>query len=305
MAARVGTLVPTRWVGTLAILGAICFWGLTPTATRALVSELNAGQILLWRFVGGTIFVLVLLITLRPRMPARRDLPLAVGLGLFGVLGFNVPVAYGIERVEGGIAAMIIGIQPLMLVVFAALRLKEELRPRTILGLVIALAGSILVAVSGNVGVELSAGYLFGCALVFFGATMYALYSVLAKPHLGERIPAPSIAMIGTSAALPFMIPVAGDGFIDALGELSVEGWLAALVLALGASVLAPVLFNIGLSLGRASDAGVLLNLVPAIGVISSVLLLGEELALTSIIGGSAIISGVAIATVRRRRRLV
>ena len=114
--------------------------------------------------------------------------------------------------------------------------------------------------------------------------------------------------MIGTLLGLPIVLFLGVDGYTDRLAELSAVGWFAVLLLAAGASVAAPVLWNVGLSLGQASRSGLYLNLVPIFGVVSSVVLLGESISGSTVIGGAMILTGIALATVpasmlRRVRR--
>lgn len=290
------------WAAPLALLGAVSMWGLTPTATRYLVdADFSPEHILLWRFVGGGLLSVVLIIAFRPRMPSRRDMPLALGLGLFGVLGFNVPLAFGINIIEGGIAALLLGLQPGLTAVLASILLGEALGPRAVAGVGVALVGTVLVALAGATGFAMSGRYIFGCLLVLTAAVAYATYTVLAKPYLGERIPAPAVAMIGTTAALPFVAPFGASGFGDAVGSLGFEGWLAAILLAAGASVFAPILFNLGLSFGRATNAGIFLYLVPVFGATSSVILLGESLSALAVFGGGLVIVGVMVASLPQR----
>lgn len=294
--------IKANWAAPLALLGAVSMWGLTPTATRYLVDAgFSPEHILLWRFLGGGLLSVALVVSVRPRMPAWRDMPLALALGLFGVLGFNVPLAFGINIIEGGIAALLLGLQPGITAILAALFLEEAIGLRAIIGVGIALAGTVLVALAGATGFALSGRYIFGCLLVLVAAVAYATYTVVAKPHLGERIPAPAAAMIGTTAALPVVAPFSVSGFSGSMGSLNFEGWLAAILLAAGASVFAPILFNLGLSLGQATNAGIFLYLVPVFGAVSSVILLGERLAPLAIIGGCLIIVGVMVASLPRR----
>src|SRR5690606_32155005 len=103
------------------------------------------------------------------------------------------------------------------------------------------------------------------------------------------------------TAAFPITLPLGARGYLDALAGLSWKGWLAAIVLAAGASVFAPILFNIGLSLGTASRAGMFMYLNPIIGAASSVILLDEKLSGAAIAGGALVILGVAAATVNPR----
>lgn len=275
---------------------------MTPTATRFLVEEaFGPEHILLWRFTGGGLLSLFIIGALRPRLPSRREMPRALALGLFGVLGFNVPLVFGVDRIEGGIAALLLGMQPGFTALFAVLWLREHIRPRMVVGLAIALAGTSMVALSGPIGVEVTTSYLIGCGLVLTAALFYALYTVTARPYLGDQIPAPAVAMIGTTAAFPIILPLGADGYFDALGSLSWEGWFAAILLAAGSSVFAPILYNVGLSLGTASRAGMFLYLNPVIGSVTSVIFLGERLSAVAIAGGALVILGVAVATLNLR----
>jgi drug/metabolite transporter (DMT)-like permease len=289
--------LPDRWVAPVALLGAVCFWGLVPPSTRHVLEALTPAQILLWRFGAAGLVVTVLLLVTRPRMPDRAHMPRAIALGLFGILGFNVPIAFGINIIKGGIAAMLIGMQPVIIAVLAAILLHEVITARMVAGLAMALGGCALIALAGGGEAAFSGRYLFGCFLVLLGATCYATYSVLAKPFLGERIPAASVVILGTYFAIPVVAPIGYAGFFQGLGDLSITGWLAALLLGVGASVCAPILFNFGLSLGQASRAGSFLYLIPLFGLMSSAVLLGEQFTLPAIVGGALIILGVVLAT--------
>ena len=284
--------------GPLAVCGAVMFWGFVPTATRYLAETFTPGNILLARFSFGGIVVILLFLIWRPPMPSRANMPKAVALGLYAALSFNVPVAFGINIIEGGTAALLIGTQPIFIAVLAGIFLKEHVPRRMIAGLLLALSGSAVIAVAAGGGLSLDGRYLLGCGLVLAAAFLWSSYSVVAKPHLGRDLPAPSVAMIGTLLGLPVVTFLGADGYMDRLSGLPPAGWFAVLMLAAGASVAAPVLWNVGLSLGQASRSGLYLNLVPIFGVTSSVVLLGEALRPEMLVGGGMILVGIALATV-------
>jgi len=101
-------------------------------------------------------------------------------------------------------------------------------------------------------------------------------------------------------------MPLGAGGFVDKMSGLPPVGWFAVVLLAAGASVAAPVLWNVGLSLGQASRSSLFLTLVPIFGVVTSITLLGEPLRNSMIIGGALILSGILLATappslIRRR----
>ncbi len=285
-------------LGTLAMIGTISLWGFVPAATRSLIDDMNSGQILLARFGFGALFALLLIGLVRPAMPARSMMLKTIILGIFGMLGFNVPLVIGIHYVEAGVAALLLGTQPVIIAVLAALVLREYISPRMWAGLAIALLGSSLIALTGGGDeINISPSYLVGCGLVFLAAFLYGLYSIIVKPYLGPDIPPASIALLGAIFSLPFVLPFGASGFATALGNLDASGWLAVALISCGATIGAGVLFSIGLMYLPASRAGTFLYLVPVVGVISSVILLGEHLHTVTIAGGLCIIGGVVLAT--------
>lgn len=286
-----------HWIGPLALLGAVLFWGFVPTATRYLTETFTPGNILVVRFSFGGALVILLFLIWRPPMPSRKQMPKAIALGLYAALSFNVPIAYGINIIEAGTAALLIGMQPIFIATLAGIFLKERIPLPMIVGLGIALTGTVTIALAAGGGLNLDGRYLLGCGLVLTAAFLWSSYAVIAKPHLGPDLPAPSVAMIGTLLGFPLVLPLGVSGFTEGLGELSIAGWLAVLLLAGGASVAAPVFWNIGLVRGQASRSGLFLNLVPVVGLVASVILLDEQLGPITIVGGTLILAGIALAS--------
>lgn len=280
----------------LTLLGATLIWGFVPVSTRHVVGTLTPGQILLARFVVGAVVGIIALGLLHAPAPPRHLVVRAVGLGLLGQLGFNVPLAYGIKYVASGTAALVSSMSPLFMALLAVPLLSERLRPRVVVGLLLALTGSATVVVGGGGAVSLDGNQVFGSLLMLCSAILWALYSVIVKPWLGP-IPPTSIPMVGSIAGLPPMLLLGAGGFVGALGELEPPGWLAVALFTLGASVIAPILWAIGLQGGAAARAGMFLYLVPLVGVASGALLLGEAVGSGTVAGGALVLLGVAVAT--------
>ncbi|HCG30919.1 MAG TPA: hypothetical protein DEU95_14740 [Chloroflexi bacterium] len=279
-----------------ALLGATLIWGFVPVSTRHVVETLTPGQILLARFIVGGLVGALALGLLHAPAPPRRLVLRAVGFGLLGQLGFNVPLAYGIKYVEAGTVALISSTSPVLMALLAVPLLQERLRPRVVFGLALSLSGSALVVVAGGRTVALGVDQVAGSLLILLSAILWAFYSVAVKPWLGP-IPPTSIPMVGSIAGLPLMLPFGAVGFASALSRLDLPGWMAVALFTVGASVVAPILWAVGLQGGAASRAGMFLYLTPLIGVISGAILLGEPVGLGTVAGGTLILLGVAIAT--------
>jgi drug/metabolite transporter (DMT)-like permease len=280
-------------------------WGFVPTSTRHVVQTLTPGNILLARFLVGAVAAVILFWGFRAPMPPRELIPRAIFLGLLGQLGFNVPLAYGIQHVEAGTVALISGMSSVFIAALAVPLLGERLQARVVVGLLLALSGSIVVTVMSGGELSLTRDQAFGSLLILLSATLWAVYSVIVKPWLG-RIPPTSIPMLGSIAGLPLMIPIGLAGFASGLGELAWTGWLGVAQFTVTASVIAPILWAVGLQRGEASRAGLYLYLTPLFGVIISAILLDEPITIGTIAGGGLIVAGVALATlpIFDRRRL-
>lgn len=295
-----------RWVGPACLLGAALIWGFVPTSTRHVVQTLSPGNILLTRFLVGALAAVVLFSLFRAPLPPRKLIPRAIFLGLLGQLGFNVPLAYGIQHVEAGTVALISGMSSVFMAALAVPLLGERLQARVVVGLVLALAGSVLVTVMSGGELSLSRDQAVGSLLILLSATLWAVYSVIVKPWLGQ-IPPTSIPMLGSIAGLPLMIPIGASGLLGGLSDLAWTGWLGVAQFTITASVIAPILWAIGLQRGEASRAGLYLYLTPLFGVIVSAILLNEPVTIGTIVGGGLIVAGVALATLPppgRRGRL-
>ncbi|MEX1157342.1 MAG: DMT family transporter [Thermomicrobiales bacterium] len=293
------------WVGPACLIGAALIWGFVPTSTRHVVETLSPGNILLARFLVGALAAVILIWLFRIPMPPRELVPRAILFGLLGQLGFNVPLAYGIQHVEAGTVALISGMSSVFIAALAVPLLGERLRARVVIGLALALAGTVLVTVTSGGELSLSRDQAIGSLLILLSATLWAVYSVIVKPWLG-RIPPTSIPMLGSIAGLPLMIPIGASGLLGGLGELAWTGWLGVAQFTITASVIAPILWAIGLQRGEASRAGLYLYLTPLFGVVVSAILLDEPITLGTLAGGGLIIAGVVLATLPplRLRRL-
>lgn len=295
-----------RWVGAASLAGAALIWGFVPTSTRHVVQTLTPGNILLARFFVGAVAAGILLWGFRAPMPPRSLIPRAIFLGLLGQLGFNVPLAYGIQHVEAGTAALISGLSSVFIAALAVPILGERLHIRVVVGLILALSGSVLVSIFSGGELSLSRDQATGSLLILCSATLWAVYSVIVKPWLSQ-IPPTSIPMLGSIAGLPIMVPIGLSGFFTGLGDLAWTGWLGVAQFTITASVIAPILWAVGLQRGEASRAGLYLYLTPLFGVVISAILLGEPVTIGTVAGGGLIITGVVMATMpplRRRRQL-
>jgi drug/metabolite transporter (DMT)-like permease len=216
-----------------------------------------------------------------------------------GLWGQMVLIYLGINHSNSAIAAIIVGLEPVMIAVWAALLLGERFVARTAAGLCIGLVGSLLVAGLGRADGASLAGLLF---LLGTGVA-FSWYTVTSKSFLGICSPVELTAVISVAGAIwalaPMLAEIAlGNGFDDT----GPQSWLMVLYLGVGNSVVAYSLWNRALRGLPAAAVGASLYAQPILGAGLSWLLLRDALPATFLPGAVLVLTGVYVASSARAR---
>ena len=272
-------------------------WGGQFIAGRTLaplLPDLTAGTM---RFLAATV-VLVVLVQLRegglPRLH-RRQLAAMIALGSSGVFFWNVCFFAGMERVPAGRGALIMALNPVAIAIGMWLVYGERMSAWRWLGIAVALAGAAIVISHGRLP-SLFAGavgtgelFLFGCVFCWMAYTL-----------VGRRVLGRVSALATTTYAALFGTAMLAAGALlerpwPELAALPAKGWAAIAYLGVLGTVVAFLWFYEGVQRIGASRTAVFINLVPVFGVAFSALLLGEPILPSMVIGGLAVIAGVAL----------
>lgn len=228
----------------------------------------------------------------RPLTPMqRRDWPLVIGLGLTAIAGYNWLFLTGLTLAPASDGAIIVpGLAPVFTALLAGALLAERVGTRGFIGLGVAVLGLLLVVGPGG-GTE--GGRLLGDLMFLAGAACWGVYSVLARVA-SRRFSPVSTTLYGTAFGTLILIPLAVlEGGIGALAAAPPAAIAGMAYLAVFGTVGAFVLFNLGVARIGAARASAFALLVPVVGVISSVLLLGEELGPLTVAGGAVVLIGL------------
>ena len=221
----------------------------------------------------------------------RRDWPMIAGLGLTAVAGYNWLFLTGLTLAPASDGAILVpGLAPVFTAVLAGVLLRERLGLRGLIGLAIAAVGLYLVvSPSGATDQQ----RLLGDALFVAGAALWGVYSVLAR-IASRRFNAVSTTLYGTALGTLVLIPPAiFEGGAERLAAAPPEALAGMAYLALFGTVGAFVLLNLGVARIGAARASAFALLVPVVGVLSSVWLLGETLGPLTLLGGAVVIVGL------------
>lgn len=229
----------------------------------------------------------------RPLSPISglRDVAMIAGLAVTAVAGYNWLFLTGLTLAPAADGAIIVpGLAPVFTAVIAALVIGERLGLRGYIGLALAGIGLLLVVRPAG-GTD--ADRLAGDALFVAGAALWGVYSVLARTA-SRRFNAVSTTLYGTSLGTLILVPLAlledGGGALVTAPAAALAGIV---YLAVFGTAAAFVLLNLGLARIGAARASAFALLVPIVGVLSSVALLGDELGPTTVIGGLIVFAGL------------
>ncbi len=220
----------------------------------------------------------------------RSWIPTLVVMGILNTTLYQIFFLYGVKYAAASDDSLVIGIGPVLIAVMASLILKERVAGTKILGFASGLAGIIIISIlSPNTQVL---NRPLGVTLVFGGATAYALYTVILRrffsrnradnhgPQQSSLSILSWISLFGWFFLIPFSLLESPWTYTWDAGSSTVVGYF---------------LYIEGVSKIGAGRSGIFGNLVPVFGVLTSFLLLGENLSPWTAVSFLLILAGVLL----------
>jgi drug/metabolite transporter (DMT)-like permease len=230
------------------------------------------------------------------------------GLFAMGILGYALPLvlgSYGLRRSTATNAALLLGTEPLGVVVMSALLLGEPLGRARLIALGLGLVGATVLVANGIPFVSVRyVPHLTGDLLLIAHGAAWAVYTIAAK-RLLARHPALAVSAASLVVALPALVPIAAleaRTFVWDAARLP-TALAAAALLGLVVSAGMTVLWNTALTELDASRMAGFIFLQPLSGVLFAAAALGEPVTAYGIAGGSLVLAGVYVLAMDERRR--
>jgi len=198
-------------------------------------------------------------------------------------------------------AVTLVQAQPIFVAIGAWLLLDERVTRRTVLGIVVAMAGIVTMSLGDFLGgVAVGEAPLLGNALALVGAVMAALY-VLAGRSLRQQLALlPYVTVVYGVAAVSLLAIVVTSG--APLGGYPPREWILFVAMAVGPGILGHTLINWTLEHLESSLVSVALLGEPVGGTILAVVILAEVPTHWTIIGGVVVLLGILVTASARRQ---
>lgn len=279
-------------VSYLSILGALVIWSSSFVAIKFAYATFPPITLGAARFLVASLILGVLTMIKSNRIRLDRKDVFTVALsGFMGIMLYAVLQNIAVQWTSASSATLIIASYPVITLLLEALIYKTKLNALKIVGILIAVAGVFVLAYTK--AEERVKGELLGSILLIVAGVAWAFYNFLTKKVV-NRYPPVTLLFYQTLFGTLFMLPLA---FFERGQWAAPTAMSFAMMLFLGVfcSVVAFLLYNLGLKTLPASSVITMLNLVPLFGVFFSWLLLGEMVTLRKVIGGTIIILGVML----------
>ena len=286
------------WLGpALVLCGGICI-GFAPIGLRLGLGELGPQAIAFWRYVFALPILLVILVGIERRAPARPVAPIILA-GVCFALDIGL-WHWSLERTTVANATFIVNLGNVCVGVLAWLILKERPTPIWVAAVAIAITGAGFLSLGGPAGGKSDLG---GDLLALGAAVMvafYMLYSKVSRVSLGAMDVIFWLTATEAVVALGLTL-VSGEALLPERPE----GFLAPLFLAIIVQVGGQGLIIAGLGRTPAAIAGVLILVQPVTAAAISWRLFDEPLNGLQAGGAALILAGVFLAQRGAARRPV
>lgn len=285
--------MPHRRRAVFMLIITMVIWGSTFVVTKEIIGDFAPFMLAFLRVsVGSLVLLSFALLRRRQTTPATPPLPWRdisimafLGVALYYAV-FNVALVY----TSASQGALVQSSIPAMVALVAVLWLREHASTVRWLGIGLSVAG-VLIVFSGDSSPSAPSAIL-GNLLMFASVVCWGIYTSMAKRVAHFDAVAVTAGVMGVGALM--LLPLAGyEVATQGWPKPTLQGWLGVLYLGAMASGAAYLFYNASLRHVDASHAAVYTNLIPIVGVITGIVVLGEPISVRAMVGGAIVLIGV------------
>lgn len=287
-----------RRKSTLYVFFTGIFLGSTLVMSRFGLKQLNAMTFVSLRLLLGSVAFLVAYFVFRVR-PWPRDRALWLKATIFGLVGTGICMTGFTNSLlyqSSGVTALLATLGPVVTAILAHLFLHDEpFTRKRLLGALIAFVGAGLLLVKGENGLsQFAQADWRGYAWAMVGVVSNAAALVYARRYLRSADPFYLSSIRVFSGAAAIILVTAGTGGLDFRG-LQLSGFLAAIYAAVIGTFFAFYFYATTVVRYGATIASQTEYIVPMAATLLGMLLLGEQVTVTMLVGMAVIFVGLGV----------
>jgi drug/metabolite transporter (DMT)-like permease len=290
----------TRRAGIAALITVVLAWGLVWPVNKVLLETFSPLWVVAARSAIATVALFgIALARGRLALPPRADVPVVLSIALLHMVGFGVLAAWGLHLVPTGRSVVLAYTTPLWVVPGAWLFLHERFTARRIVGVIIGLAG-LVVLFNPTTFDWTSRGAVLGNGSIVLAAFLWAASILHIRGHRWQSTP---LDLVPWEMLMATAIIASLGVAVDGVPSVTWSGRLVALLLYAGIPGTAVAYWATALASRNLPAVTTSLGLLatPVLSVVVATLWLGEPLTLALVAAIVLILGGVAVgANVRK-----
>ena len=269
-------------------------WGLNWIIMKEAVLYFPPVPFVAYRFTLGAVILLAVTVWLKLPLPPLKYWPWIIITGVLQTALNNVLVQVGMQSLSAGLVAVLNYSMPIWVTIMAHFFLQESLTLRKAAGIAVSTIGLFILMNIDSLGHTGAILAVLGASVSWAAASIIMKLQARAMIRSGEKeecslIQYTTWQMVAGALSLLLYMGLTGSGHIDwnpvSIAYLLYNGILA--------SAFAFFLWNYILSHMEAGKASVTILAVPIVGVVSGIVILGEPMHLTTLLGMLLILSGI------------
>ena len=273
----------------LAIISAICY-GMNPLGALFLYEEgLNVNSVIFYRFIFASILLTIFMLIKKDSfyLKFKEIILLAFLVLLFGISAISLFNSF--LYMDAGLASTVLFIYPIFVAIIMALFFKEKNSIITILSIIFAFLGVVLLYESDGANVS-----NFGIFLVIVSSLCYAIYIVIINQYL--KLSALKVTFYSMLfCTITILIHSFFDSSLNIMPLVNFNMWFYTIFLALVPTIISLLFLIKAIQLIGSTSASILGALEPLTAVLIGVYVFNEKITFWLVIGIVFILFGVLL----------
>ncbi|MDD2984347.1 MAG: DMT family transporter [Crocinitomicaceae bacterium] len=237
----------TFWKAHLALFMVNALYGASHILAKGIMPDyLTPNVFILMRVLGATLLFWIVRSFLPKEKIAKKDYPLLIASGLFGVAINQLFFFHGLNLSSSINSGIIMTMNPILVVILAYFLLKEKITSLKIAGIIFGTTGAVLLTLTSS---KITGDSALGDVFLLINALSYAVYLVIVKPLMKTYSPLTVITYVFTFG-LGFILlfpPTVTDLFVTNFSQIPMDAWIKIAFVIVGVTFLTYLLTMYGL----------------------------------------------------------
>ncbi|WP_261829181.1 DMT family transporter [Inconstantimicrobium mannanitabidum] len=284
-------------IAYLYLLITFCAWGSLYVVSKFVLGKVPVVTVLFLRYLIAGVVLFLIGQKSNTKKIERKDIKYIIIIGCIGYFLSVGAQLIGIKLSSASIASLVNSMNPIAIMIFAAIILQERLTARKVICVVIAMLGVYII-----IGDIKGSGQVVGILFSIISVLLWALVSVVVR-RITQKYGALQVTtysmFVATICTLPFSIR---ELIVTPNIQFNVSVIISLLYMGIVCTALAYVLWNKSLSIIEASTCSLFYPLQPMVSALLGAMFLGENITINFLIGAVLIIGGMLISILGKKQ---